>query len=128
MGEKSQKIQLMVVDEHKGIREGFVSYFEREPDITIVGTAENGQQAIEMALKFKPDVILMNINLPIINGIEATRQIVSKLSGILIIGTSIDDDRVTIESVLSAGASAFVPKYVNSEEILKIIRKYFYSN
>jgi PAS domain S-box-containing protein len=121
---QEDKIYVLVVDDHKVVREGFTKLFENEPDIRIVGNTDNGQKAIEMALEFLPDVILMDVNMPKVNGIKATRIIKSVLPKTQIIGLSFDDNEHTVDAMLAAGAAEFINKNNSATEILKAIRKH----
>ncbi|MFO8085026.1 MAG: PAS domain S-box protein [Desulfobacterales bacterium] len=121
---KGNKIHVLVADDHKVVREGFSALFGNEPDIQIVGNADNGQKAIEMALELVPDVILMDVNMPKINGIEATRTIRNVLPEVRTIGLSIDDNKATVDAMLAAGAAEFINKNNSASEILKAIRKH----
>jgi PAS domain S-box-containing protein len=120
---QDDKIYVLVVDDHKVVREGFAALFGNEPDIKIIGNADNGQKAIEMALELLPDVILMDVNMPKLNGIKATRTIKSVLSKTQIIGLSFDDNEHTVDAMLEAGAAEFINKNNSATEILKAIRK-----
>ena len=70
-----QKITVLLADDHTLVRQGFRALLEAEPDIAIVGEAETGRQAVQLARKLRPDVVLMDIAMPLLNGLEATRQI-----------------------------------------------------
>jgi len=124
LNKDSDKVHVLVVDDHDMIRKTFVSLIQKEPDIAIVGEAENGEKAIEMAFEHTPDVILMDVNMPQMNGIEASRIISAKQPGIRIIGLSIDTCKATVEAMLAAGASDFCSKDGSSEELLAAIRKH----
>jgi PAS domain S-box-containing protein len=122
--EIKDKIRVLVVDDHVLVRKGYAALFKNESDIEIVGHAENGQKAIEMALELIPDVILMDITMPEKNGIEATRTIQTVLPEVRIIGISIHDNQATIDAMLEAGAIDFINKNCSAEEIFKAVRNH----
>jgi DNA-binding NarL/FixJ family response regulator len=91
------------------------------PEIEVIGEAANGREAIELARHLRPDVIVMDISMPQIDGIEATRLIKSEFPGIRIIGLSMLEDEQSVKNIINAGADAFVPKTASSAELLKAI-------
>jgi DNA-binding NarL/FixJ family response regulator len=113
-------IRILIADDHPVFRFGLRALLSDEPSIEIVGEATTGREAITLAASLKPDLILMDINLPELNGIEATRQIVAQYPdiGILII-TMFEDD--TIFSALRAGARGYILKGAEGEETLRAI-------
>ena len=114
-------IRILIADDHPVFRFGLRALLSAEPDTEIVGEATNGQEAITLATSLKPDLILMDINLPELNGIEATRQISKQHPdiGILII-TMFEDD--TIFSALRVGARGYILKGAEGDETLRAIR------
>lgn len=120
--DKGSKIRVLVVEDPEVVREGFVTLLEKESDIKIVGQADSGVKAVEMVFKLIPDVVLMDVNMPEMDGIEATRTIVSVLPEVRIIGLSIDDTKATVDAALAAGASDFLGKESSSQEVLATIR------
>jgi len=121
---KGSRIHVLVVDDHEVIREAFIALLEKEPDIKVLGHAEDGTQAIEMALRLIPDVVLMDINMQETDGIEATRAIHSALPEVQIIGLSIDDSKATVERMYASGACGFVGKDCGSADVLAAIREH----
>jgi len=114
-------IRVLIADDHPMFRFGLRALLSAEPDIVVAGEATDGQEAITQASNLKPDLVLMDINLPVLNGIEATRQIIRQHPnmGILII-TMFEDD--TIFAALRAGARGYILKGAEGEETLRAIR------
>lgn len=114
-------IRVLIADDHPMFRFGLRALLSAEPDIVIAGEATDGQEAVSLAGSLKPDLVLMDINLPVLNGIEATRQIASQNPsvGILII-TMFEDD--TIFAALRSGARGYILKGAEGEETLRAIR------
>lgn len=116
-----QAIRILLVDDHPLVTEGIGACLETWENITIVGTASTGNQAIEKALQVKPDVILMDINLPDMTGLEATRQIKQRLPNARIMILSMHDNREYVVSALEGGASGYILKDVSSGEVATAI-------
>jgi DNA-binding NarL/FixJ family response regulator len=113
-------IRILIADDHPMFRFGLQALLSAEPGTEVVGEATNGQEAVNLAASLKPDLILMDINLPQLNGIEATRQILKQnpAIGILIV-TMFEDD--TIFAALHAGARGYILKGAEGEETLRAI-------
>jgi len=116
------RIQVLIADDHEIVREGLRAVLETDARMTIVAEALDGKQAIDLAVQLKPHVILMDIFLPVINGIEATREIRkgNPTSKVLIFSTA--TDRANVEAALQCGASGFLTKTSPSQEIFAGIR------
>ncbi len=116
-------VKVLLADDHSLFREGVRSLLEDQDDIEIVGEAEDGLEAIRMAAKLKPTVILMDINMPVMDGVEATRVILRNNSRIgIIILTMYPQDEHVFEA-LRAGAKAYLLKDTRSKVLLEVIRK-----
>src|SRR5512137_3056571 len=104
------KIEVLLVDDHAVVRQGLRALIEAEGDIAVVGEAENGRQAVTLAKKTLPDVVLMDVAMPGMNGLEATRQIVRNvpLAKVLVLTSYGDDDYVT--QLMEAGAAGYLVK------------------
>lgn len=119
----SEKIRVLIADDQELIRSGFKAILSTYPQIEVVGIAKDGLEAVEMASVLKPDVVLMDIRMPNMNGIEATRSIVSNpvLSGThVLVLTTFDVDEYVYDA-LSAGASGFLLKDADCDEIVRAI-------
>lgn len=118
----STKIRVMLADDHVVVRQGLSALLESQSDIEIVGEAADGLEAVALARRCSPDVILMDINMPKMNGLEATRIISTELPRTRIIGLSINDDAETIAAMQAAGAATHVGKDCGSCTLLTVIR------
>ncbi len=114
-------ISVVVVDDHKIVRECLVGLLRMEPSLEVVGQAEDGPQAIDLAASLSPDVILMDMNLGAMNGLEATRIILSKNPRIKVIGLSMHSEKHIADAMIKAGASRYLSKGVALEELVETI-------
>jgi DNA-binding NarL/FixJ family response regulator len=105
------------VDDHEIFREGLMSILEEVDGIKVVGEAYDGVQAVEKARDLRPDVILMDVNLPVMNGIEATHTITKEMPDVRVIGLSVNSENDMADSMLAAGAAAYITKGGPSEEL-----------
>jgi ATP/maltotriose-dependent transcriptional regulator MalT/ActR/RegA family two-component response regulator len=115
-------ISVLLVDDHTMLRKGMALLLDEEADIEVIGEADDGEQAVAQARALQPDVVVMDINMPGMNGIEATRRIVSEFPDIKIIALSIHSGKRFIDDMLSAGAVGYVLKESAPEELLQGIR------
>jgi DNA-binding NarL/FixJ family response regulator len=119
----AQRIKVLLADDHTVVREGLRALLMAEPDMEIVGEAENGRQAIQLTKQHLPDVVVMDIAMPVLNGIESTRQITRGAPGckVLILSSYSDDEYV--RQVTEAGAVGYLVKQTAASELLKAIRE-----
>jgi two-component system response regulator NreC len=115
-------IRLLLVDDHAVVRSGLHMILEPEEDLKIIGEAENAADAIEFVIREKPDVVLMDIGLPDMTGIEATKVIKEKQPNTAIVALTIHEDEEYFFKMLEAGANGYVPKRAAPEELLTAIR------
>ena len=115
-------IRLLLVDDHAVVRSGLRMLLENERDVEIVGEAASASEAISSVLRLKPNVILMDIGLPDLSGIEATREIKTQASDVSVVALTIHEDEEYFFKMLEAGASGYVPKRAAPEELLTAIR------
>ena len=116
------KIRILLVDDHTIYRRSLHNTFELEPDIEVVGEAPGGEEAIEMAGQLKPDIVLMDINMPAMSGIEATRRLTDAYPGMLVVLLTMFKGREHLREARRAGASAYVMKDAGIEILLETIR------
>jgi two-component system, NarL family, response regulator NreC len=115
-------IRILVADDHQIMREGLRTMLEKEHDLTVIGEAEDGRKTHRLAQELVPDVIIMDVGMPDLNGIEATRQIIADLPGVKIIALSMHDDRRFVLNMLKAGASGYMLKDCAFKDLAKAIR------
>jgi two-component system response regulator NreC len=116
------EIKILVADNHRVVREAVCSLLRNEFGMDIVGEAEDGRSAIQLARELKPDVVVIEVSLPNLNGIEATRQIINELPRTKVISLSARSDRRSVREMLKAGASGYVPKRCAFEELVSAIQ------
>ena len=121
-GTRSTRIRVILVDDHDVIRQGLSMLLSHYTDIDIIGEAADGEDAVQLARNLEPDVILMDISMPKMNGIEATRIIHDEKPGIRIIGLSMFDAADQAEAIRQSGATAYLKKSGNKTELLNTIR------
>lgn len=115
------QLTVLIVDDHPVFRQGIQDVVETDPTIQVVGQAADGEIAIEKALQLQPDVILMDINLPTINGLQVTRKIKSQMDETKVVVLTGYDDAEQVFHALRAGASAYCPKDVMPEALIRTI-------
>jgi two-component system response regulator NreC len=117
-----QKIKIMVVDDHTVLRDGIRTLISLHDDLKIVGEASDGEEAVKMAHKLAPDVVIMDLALPGIDGIEAIHRIRKKKPRIKVLVLSQYDDKEHVLSSIKAGADGYLPKIAASSELVSAIR------
>src|SRR5919204_3910925 len=117
------KITILLADDHTVVRQGLRALLEAEEDMSVVGEADNGRQAVQMAKHLQPDVIVMDIGMPSLNGLEATRQISREnpKSKVLILSSYSDDEYV--QQLTEAGAIGYLIKQTASQDLVTAIRE-----
>jgi PAS domain S-box-containing protein len=120
----SRKIRVLLVDDHAVVRQGIGNMLNEELDIEVVAEAADGQEAVELAAKLLPDVILMDMNLPKLNGIEATRAIHEQHPAIRIIGLSMFEETERAQAMCGAGAVSYLTKSGAAEALIATVRKH----
>src|SRR3981189_2377735 len=118
-----KRITVLLVEDHAIVREGFRSLLKHERDIEVVGEAETGRQAVQLTRKLRPAVVVMDIAMPLLNGLEATRQIRKDFPDTKVLILSAHSDDAYIEQVAALGAAGFLLKQASSHILAKAIRE-----
>lgn len=116
------KIRILLADDHAVLRSGLRLLINSQADMEVAGEAGDGFEAVEKAVQLQPDVILMDITMPVIGGIEATRQIREKAPAVKVLALTVHDDKAHLKRFLEAGASGYVPKKAADVQLLEAIR------
>ena len=119
---QSKKIRVLLADDHKILRKGVRMLIDSQPDMEVVGEAKTGREAIEEARKLKPDIVVMDVSMPELNGIEGTRQICDELTQTKVIALSMHKDSVYVRETLRAGARGYLVKDSEDDDLVKAIR------
>lgn len=115
-------IRLLLVDDQEIVRAGLRSLLEKQPELEIVGEAAGGEEAVTLASQLRPDVVLMDISMPDMNGAEATRRIKKATPDVHVLALTIHEDEAYFFEMLNAGASGYIPKRASPEDLLAAIR------
>src|SRR2546422_3585978 len=116
-------ITVLLAEDHQIVREGFRSLLKHEDDIEVVGEAETGRQAVQLTRKLRPSVVVMDIAMPLLNGLEATRQIRKDLPDTKVLILSAHSDDAYVEQVTELGAAGFLLKQTSSDNLATAIRE-----
>ena len=116
-------IRIVLVDDHEMVRIGVSAYLQSQADMEVIGEAVNGKEAVDLVLSLRPDIVLMDMVMPIMNGAEATKEIISQWpeAKIMIVTSFLDDDKVY--PALEAGAVSYVLKTSNAKQLAKAVRE-----
>lgn len=115
-------IRVVIADDHSVVRKGIREFLAEEPDIVVVGEAKNGHEAVDFAVALQPDLVLMDVAMPELSGVEATRQIRAAAPQVRVLVLTAYDDDPYIYGLLDAGASGYMLKTAESREIIRAIR------
>src|ERR1041385_4979272 len=118
-----QKIKVLLADDHVVVRQGLRALLAAEEDIEIVGEADKGRQAVQLAAKLLPDVVVMDIAMPVLNGLEATRQITRNVPSAKVLVLSSYSDDEYVQQLTQAGAGGYLVKQTAATDLLKAIRE-----
>ena len=117
-----KKIRVLLADDHKIVRDGLKALVDRCDDMEVVAEAECGRKAVSLARKHNPDIVIMDISMPNLNGIDATRQILEEVKGVKVIALSMHSDRQYVNGMLRAGVSGYLLKDCAADELIQCIR------
>lgn len=115
-------IKVLLADDHKIIRDGLRSLIERHPEMEVVGEAEDGRTTVQLARALEPDVVIMDISMPDLNGIDATQQIVKDVPGVKVIALSMHSDKRFVVGMFKAGASGYLLKDCAFDELEQAVK------
>jgi two-component system, NarL family, response regulator NreC len=115
-------IRILLADDHALVRQGFSMILDAQPDMQIVGQAGNGREAVELAGKLQPDVVVMDVAMPDLNGIEATRRLASSAPRTRVLALSMHKDSVYVREILRAGARGYLLKDSGDADLLAAVR------
>lgn len=114
-------IGVLIVDDHSVVRRGLEQLLGSHPEMSVVGTAENGEQAVLLAAELAPDVILMDLSMPVLDGVQATKQITAASPDIsVVVLTSFSDQRRILDA-LAAGAAGYILKDADPDELINAV-------
>ena len=114
-------IRVVLADDHRIMRHGLCSLLEKEQDMEVLAEADNGREAVELARTLRPDVVVMDLSMPDLNGVEATRQVLEENANIKVLALSMHSDKRFVAGVLAAGASGYLLKDCALEELVRAI-------
>ena len=115
-------IRVLIADDHTLFREGLVALLNSVPEIDVVGTAQDGEEAIQLAADSQPDVVLMDLLMPKVNGIEATKQIIQTSPHIGVVMLTMFEDNESVFAAMRAGARGYILKGADQEDVLRAVR------
>ncbi len=118
-----KEISVLIAEDHTVVREGLFKMLELDGDIKVIGEAENGRQAVAMAVKLRPAVVLMDIAMPLLNGLEATRQLLIAIPDLKVLILSAHSDEAYIEGAIDSGAAGMLLKQTSSRDVCHAIRE-----
>src|SRR4051812_38175516 len=124
-GEEPRQIRVLLVEDHAVVREGTAELINRQADMTVVGEAGDGQEAVDLASRLAPDVILMDVALPGLDGISATRKIKQNSPTIAVLALSAHDEDQYVFALLEAGAAGYLLKTIRGNELVEGVRAVF---
>ncbi len=115
-------ISVLVADDHMVVRSGLILLLKTKPEIEVIAEASNGAEAVEKALQLKPDVVIMDITMPVMDGLEATRELKKKWPGCHVLALTVHDEREYFLQMIAAGASGYIGKQAAGQELGEAVR------
>ena len=117
------KTRVLIVDDHEVFRKGLKAVLDYQSDMEVIGEAEDGEKAVALTRELHPDIILMDVKMPVMDGAEATRRILAEMPDVKILALSIYADDGFMDGIMLAGAKGYILKGCDSEELSDIIRE-----
>ncbi|MBN1367636.1 MAG: response regulator transcription factor [Dehalococcoidales bacterium] len=117
-----KKIKIIIADDHPLIRQALRTSLEKQPDFEVIGEARDGEEVVKLTVKYIPDVVIMDISMPRINGIEATKQIKKECPTVAILILTVHQDPEYVSNLIQAGASGYLTKSVFGDEVVNTVR------
>lgn len=117
------KVRVVLADDHAIVREGLRALIDRQSDMEVVGEAGDGRTAVDVALRLKPDVVVMDLSMPVLNGTRAAKELIWRNPDIRILALTVHEERSYLRELLEAGAAGYLLKRVASEELVHAIRR-----
>lgn len=114
--------RIIIADDHPLMRNALKMWIEEQQDLKVIAEASNGKEAVEICVRLRPDLVIMDINMPVLNGLEATRQIVARCPETEVLVVTVHSDNEHILSIMRAGASGYLTKNSSGEEIVHAVR------
>lgn len=121
-GSNRSKTRIMLADDHPLLRQALRDVLEKQPDFEVIAEASDGEEAVKLATEMLPDVVIMDISMPILNGLEATKQIKASNPSIAVLVLTVHSDSEHILSILRAGAGGYLTKSVYGDEVIHAVR------
>src|SRR5471032_485543 len=118
-----KRITVLIAEDHMIVREGFRRLIDLEGDLVVVGEAQDGRQAVALAKKLRPDVVMMDIAMPLLNGLEAARQVLKALPATKVLMLSAHSDDAYVRNATDSGAVGFLLKQTSAHEVCRAIRE-----
>jgi two-component system, NarL family, response regulator NreC len=116
------KVRILLVDDHAVVREGIKRLIDTQADIELVGEASDGREALQKAGELRPDIVMMDVSMPHLNGIEATRQMKALAPSTKILALTVHEDEAYVREFLRAGATGYLLKRASTEELVRAVR------
>lgn len=123
-----KRIRILLADDHRMVRQGFKLILESQDDMEVVGEAGSGREAVEQAIALQPDVVVMDVTMPELNGIEATRRVLAAVPFAHVLALSVHRDGVYVREIIRAGAEGYILKESADTELLAAVRAVYEGN
>src|SRR5262245_37296040 len=116
------KLRVLLADDHAVVREGLKSLIDAQPDLEVVGEASDGESACGKAIELHPDVVMMDVSMPGLSGVDATERLTRALPDLKILALTVYEDKGHLRRMLQAGASGYILKMATGDELLRAVR------